>query len=65
MEIMFPVSGKTEGAVKTTLNDLANFFSLFPPECNILRKYLKNQLFSYTCCSAVSFYLCSEQEVME
>lgn len=32
MEIMFPVSGKTEGAVKTTLNDLANFFFSFFPQ---------------------------------
>lgn len=34
MEIMFLVSGKRKGAVKTTLNDLANIF--FPPECSIL-----------------------------
>lgn len=51
--------------LKLLLMILLTFFLFFPPECNILRKYLKNQLFSYICCSAVSFYLCSEQEEME
>lgn len=36
-----------------------------PPKSNIVREYLKNQLFLCIGCPAVSLHLCSKQEVME